>query len=67
MEFLAKFYWANFFSWAENAKYRGYTKNGTGPAREAGWADRPRGPGGGSPRFFPGMCLFDFLLWSENF
>jgi hypothetical protein len=29
--------------------------------------DRPRGAGGGSPWFFPGTCLFDFLLWSENF
>jgi hypothetical protein len=47
-------------------------ENGTGPARGAGWAGRPGptgpgGPGGGSPRFFPGTCLFDFLLWSENF
>jgi hypothetical protein len=25
------------------------------------------GPGGGLPRFFPRMLLFDFLLWSENF
>jgi hypothetical protein len=25
------------------------------------------GPDGGSPRFFPGTCLFNFLLWSENF
>jgi hypothetical protein len=24
-------------------------------------------PDSGSPRFFPGMLLFDFLLWSENF
>jgi hypothetical protein len=33
-----------------------------GLVRPAQW-----GPGGGSPRFFPGMLLFDFLLWSENF
>jgi hypothetical protein len=25
------------------------------------------GPGGVSPRFFPGLLLFDFLLRSENF
>jgi RNase P subunit RPR2 len=30
-------------------------------------SDRPRGADGGSPRFFPGTCLCDFLLWSENF
>jgi hypothetical protein len=33
-----------------------------GPVRPAQW-----GPGGGSPRFFPGMLIFNFLLRSENF
>jgi hypothetical protein len=72
LEFLAKFYWANFFSWAESVKKGRHTGDGTGPALGTGWADQPgltgpRGPGGGSPWFFPGMLLFDFLLWSENF
>jgi hypothetical protein len=44
----------------------------TGPdGPGTGWVGRPsptgpRGAGGGSRRFFPGMLLFDFLLWSEN-
>jgi hypothetical protein len=41
------------------------------PSKQGGPAGpfRPAqgGPGGGSPRFFPGTCLFDFLLWSKNF
>jgi hypothetical protein len=41
------------------------------PAEQGGPASPVRpsqgGLGGGSPRFFPGTCLFDFLLWSENF
>jgi hypothetical protein len=42
----------------------------TGPRNRVGRPARPtgpRGPDGSSPRFFPGMLLFDFLLWSENF
>jgi hypothetical protein len=72
LEFLAKIYWANFFPWAEKVKKGRYTRNRTGPASETGWAGRPSptspvGPGGGSPRFFPGMLLFDSLLRSEDF
>jgi hypothetical protein len=72
LEFLAKIYWSNFFSRAKNAKKGGSQETGPerppeqgGPAgtvRPAQW-----GPGGGSPRFFPDLHLFDFLLWSENF
>jgi hypothetical protein len=63
---------AYFFSWAKNAKKGGTRETGpdrppeqggpAGPVQPAQW-----GPGGGSPRFFPGMLLFDFLIWSENF
>jgi hypothetical protein len=72
LEFLTKIYWANFFSCAKKAKKGLYTGNWTGPATGTGWASRPGptsqvGPGGGSPRLFPEMLLFDFLLWSENF
>jgi hypothetical protein len=74
MEFLAKIYSANFFSWAKKAKKGQYTGNRTGPAPGTGWAGRPGpvrpaqwGPGGSSPWFFPGMLLFDFLLRSANF
>jgi hypothetical protein len=47
-------------------------ENGTGPARGAGGPAgqvRPAqgGSSRGSPLFFLGTCLFDFLLWSENF
>jgi hypothetical protein len=47
-------------------------ENGTRTTRGVGWAGRPgptgpRGPDGGSPRFFPRTCLFNYLLWSENF
>jgi hypothetical protein len=60
-----KIYWANFFSWAKNAKKGWYTGDGTGPAPGTGWAGRPgpTGPGGPSGD----SLLFDFLLWSENF
>jgi hypothetical protein len=65
-----KICWANFFSWDENAKKGRYTGNGTRqPGNRVGrsaQSDRPKGAGGGSCRFFPGMLLFDFLLWSEN-
>jgi hypothetical protein len=41
------------------------------PAEQGGPAGPVRpaqgGPGSGSPLFFPGTCLFDFLVWSENF
>jgi hypothetical protein len=60
LEFLAKIYWANFFSWAESAKKGRYTRDGTGPDPAAGWAGRPGpvrsaqwGPGGGSLGFSP--------------
>jgi hypothetical protein len=71
-EFLVKFYRANFFSWAENAKKGGTWKTGPDqPPEQGGSADPVRpaqgGPGGGSPQFFPGMLLFNFLLWSEKF
>jgi hypothetical protein len=71
LEFLAKIYWPNFFSQAKNAKKGRYTGDGTGPPPGTGWAGRPGltqgGPSSGSPRFFPGMLLFDFLCWSTNF
>jgi hypothetical protein len=72
LEFLAKIYWANFFSWAESAKKGGTRETGpdrppeqggpAGPVRPTQW-----GPGSGSPRFFPDFLLYDFLLWSEDF
>jgi hypothetical protein len=65
LEFLTKIYWANFFPWAEKAKKGWYTGNGTGPAPGTGWAGRPGLTG--SPQFFPGKLLFNFLLRSENF
>jgi hypothetical protein len=72
LEFLAKIYWANFFSRAKNAKKGRFTRDGTGPAPTAGWAGRPgpTGPVGSQRRFalvFLDSLLFDFLLWSENF
>jgi hypothetical protein len=63
LEFLAKFYRANFLSWAKNVKYENAEQGApAGPVRPA-----QGGSSGGSPRFFPRTCLFDFLLWSENF
>jgi hypothetical protein len=72
LEFLAKIYSANFFTWVKKAKKRRIGETSpdrppeqggpAGPVRPAQW-----GPGGGSPRFFPKMLLFDFLLQSENF
>jgi hypothetical protein len=72
LEFLAKIYWANFFHELQMRKKGGTRETGpdrppeqggpAGPIRPAQW-----GPGGGSPRFFPGMLLFDFLLLLENF
>jgi hypothetical protein len=49
-----------------------YTGDGTGPAPGTGWAGRPglTGPVGSRRRFAsvpPGMLLFDFFLWKENF
>jgi hypothetical protein len=69
LEFLAKIYWANFFSWAESAKKGGTPETGPDRPREQGWPAGPvrpaqYGPGGGSPRFFPDSLFFDFLLWS---
>jgi hypothetical protein len=72
LEFLAKIYLANFFSWAKKAKKGRYTGNRTRPAPGTRWAARP-GPTGlvGPLRqfapVFPGMLLFNILLWSENF
>jgi hypothetical protein len=72
LEFLAKIYWCNFFPWAKIEKKGGTQETGpdrppkqggpAGPIRPDQW-----GPGGGSPLFFHGMLLFDFLLRSENF
>jgi hypothetical protein len=72
LEFIAKIYWDNFFSWAKKAKKGWYTGNWTGPAPGTRWAGRPgptdpMGRRGGSPWFFPGMLLFNFLLRSKNF
>jgi hypothetical protein len=72
LEFLAKIYWANFFSWAKNAKKGGTQETGPDrPPEQGGPAGSVRPaqgePGGGSPRFFPGSLHFDFLLWSKNF
>jgi hypothetical protein len=74
LEFLTEIYWANFFPWAKKAKKGWYTGDRTGPDRPSGQGGpagpvRPTqwGPSSGSPRFFPGMLLFDFLLQSENF
>jgi hypothetical protein len=55
VEFLAKIYWANFFSWAESAKKGWFTGDGTGPAPGAGWPSRPgpTGPVGPRWRFAP--------------
>jgi hypothetical protein len=39
----------------------GYMENGPGPVRPA-----KGGSDSSSPWFFPGTCLFDFFLWSEN-
>jgi hypothetical protein len=72
LEFLAKIYWANFSHGLRKRNKGGTQETGldrppkqggpAGPVRPAQW-----GPGGGSPRFFPEMLLFDFLLQSENF
>jgi hypothetical protein len=72
LESLTKIYWANFFPWAKKAKKGGTPETGLDrPPRQGGPAGPVRptqwGPGGGSPRFFPEMLLFDFLLRSENF
>jgi hypothetical protein len=72
LEFLAKIYWANFFSWAKNTKKGGTRETGPDRPPEQGGPVSPVRPakgglGGGSPWFFSGMLLFDFLLWSENF
>jgi hypothetical protein len=45
LEFLAKMYWANFFSRAKNAKKERFTGDGTGLAPGTGWAGQP-GPTG---------------------
>jgi hypothetical protein len=72
LEFLAKICWDNFFPWAVKAKKGRYM--GTGPDRspEHGGPTGPVGsaqvgPSGVSPRFFPKLLLFDFLLRSKNF
>jgi hypothetical protein len=65
-------YWANFFHGLRKRKKGGTRETGparpqrqggpAGPVRPAQWD-----PGGGSPRFFPDLLLFDFLLRPENF
>jgi hypothetical protein len=70
LEFLAKIYWANFFSWAKNAKKGWHMGNRARPTPGTGWAGRhgptdPVGPRWRFAQFFPRMLLFDFLL-SEN-
>jgi hypothetical protein len=72
VEFLVKIYWANFFSWAKNAKKGGSQETRPDrPPQQGGPAGLVRpaqgGAGSGSPRFSPRMLLFDFILWSENF
>jgi hypothetical protein len=72
LEFFTKFYRANFFHGLRMRNKWGTRKTGPDrPAEQGGPAgpDRPAqgGSDGGSPRFSPGTCLFDFLLWSENF
>jgi hypothetical protein len=72
VEFLVKIYWANFFPWTKKEKKGGTRETGldrppkqggpAGPVQLAQWC-----PGGGSPRFFPNLLLFDFLLRLENF
>jgi hypothetical protein len=54
LEFLAKFFRAIFFSWAESAKLKGYTENQTELARKPRQADRPKGP---RQRFAPDFSL----------
>jgi hypothetical protein len=70
LEFLVKIYWAN-FSHVLRKRKKGGTRE-TEPDRppeQGGSAGPVRsaqvGPGGVSPRFFPGLLLFDFLLRSE--
>jgi hypothetical protein len=72
LEFLVKIYWANFFHELRKRKKGGTRETGPDqPPEQAGSASPVRpaqwGPGGGSPRFFPDLLLFDFLLRSENF
>jgi hypothetical protein len=72
LEFLAKIYWANFFSWAKNAKKDGTQETGPDRPPEQGGPAGPVRPAQGesdssSSQFFPRMLLFDFHLWSENF
>jgi hypothetical protein len=49
LEFLAKIYMTNFFSWAKKAKKGRYTGNRTGPAPGTRWAGRPGPTGLGGP------------------
>jgi hypothetical protein len=72
LEFLAKIYCANFFPWAEKAKKGGTRETELdrppeqgGPADPVGSAQV--GPDNVSPRLFPGLLLFDFLLQLENY
>jgi hypothetical protein len=56
LEFLAKIYWDNFFSWAKKAKKGRYTGNRTRPTPGTGWVGWPGptvpvGPSGSLPRF----------------
>jgi hypothetical protein len=71
LDFLAKIYWANFFPWAEKSKKGGTRETGPGRPPEQGGLTGPVesaqvGPDGVSPRFFPELLLFNFLLRSEN-
>jgi hypothetical protein len=54
--------------WKKRPNVRPRTKNKAPGTGWAGWPSPigPWGPGGLSPRFFPGLLLFDFLLRPEN-
>jgi hypothetical protein len=67
-----KFYRAIFFSWAENAKLKGYMENRTELAHKPRQAGQPgptgpRGPSGGSPPVFPLDVHFRLASLVRNF
>jgi hypothetical protein len=65
LEFLAKIYGANFFSWAKKQK-RAIHGNRTGPAPRTGWADRPSGaPVAVRPGFSP-ECSFSTSFFGQK-
>jgi hypothetical protein len=70
LEFLVKIYWANFFSWATNAK-KGDTweTDWTGPRNKVGWPARSDWPKGGPvavrPSFSP-ECSFSTSFFGHK-